>query len=100
MTEIQVCVDCLLLIANGETTESTTVEEHAAKMDALWSDDWHIVLGSDGESNFSWSSCEGCGSKLGGARETAFAVRDKRVSSAEDRMSDVQAARDGYNPAR
>ena len=79
-TEIQVCVDCLTVTANGELLDGGpgSVAEHVRRMTALWGDDVEIVPGSDDEGSFSWSSCDGCGSTLGGDRYTAYAIERVR----------------------
>lgn len=79
-TTIEVCVDCLHLLANGECPDDTDTELHALKMAAVWGDA-EITLGAldedddgDGpEPFFSWSPCDGCHSQLGGDRELATA---------------------------
>ncbi len=104
---LDICVDCLMFIANGDTPEPTN--------DYHWSDDgdgeqystaefpdgwhpsnlsewdgWNLFAGGthedcehgDGEDcpleegNFSWSSCDACGSSLGGDRHRAVAMRE------------------------
>jgi len=87
---IEVCTDCLFLLANGEAFEwqgadyVDITEEHTAKMRAVWND-WHISLGCsdpectdgpnelDTEPWFSGQDCDGCGSSLGGDRQHATA---------------------------
>ena len=89
-TPIMACGDCLMLIANGETPEgddtlpdrinsqwsvsNDTCDRYGAVQGSLW---WDIALGGEHESEadeysgslgFSWSSCECCGSRLGGER--------------------------------
>ena len=68
--EFDVCVDCAMFIANGETPE----DNPEFTLLPGW-DGWHVVLDSndDGDTHFSWSSCEGCGSRLGGDRLPAAA---------------------------
>ncbi|AVD99207.1 hypothetical protein SEA_BILLNYE_248 [Streptomyces phage BillNye] len=85
--KIEVCPDCLFLIANGEVTDSEgndISETHAAEMQAIWGDS-EITLGRvkegdeteeefqandeiESEGWFSWRECQGCGSRLGGTR--------------------------------
>jgi hypothetical protein len=93
---LEVCVDCLSLLANGEVFDgdgNDVTKEHAAAMDREWPDT-EITLGRmhsdeclrfsdycehtdsdrDGpEPWFSWAQCQGCGSTLGGDREYATA---------------------------
>jgi hypothetical protein len=84
------CSDCLMLLANGETPPEMNETETAiwlAKIEAR-SDDSHVtigrLLGEDScdctdwdtdhhryqceERTFSWSTCDVCGSALGGYR--------------------------------
>lgn len=74
--EIRICIDCAMLIANGESNpEWTEAEEeaHLAAMDKCWpGDKYHLTVG-DAVEDFSWSSCDCCGSNLGGARLEAHA---------------------------
>jgi len=81
-TTLHVCVDCLMLLANGEVFDAhgdDITAQHAAKIDAIWGDT-ELTLGhvdaeeeSDAEPWFSWQPCDGCGSTLGGDREYATA---------------------------
>lgn len=76
--EINVCVDCTLLIANGECTDSDgndIAERVAEAQTAIWGDAaGRIVLTLDDEPFFSWSDCGGCGSTLGGDRMKAVVL--------------------------
>lgn len=81
---IWVCVDCLHADVNGEEPTDRPAAEPAPW--ALWADDTDhdVTVGAlceeghdhtseehaEGceERSFSWSSCEGCGSTLGGSR--------------------------------
>ena len=83
---LEICVDCLMLLANGEVSDgegNDLTDAHAARMQAVWRDT-EITLGhlsepnDDGEYDepepwFSWSQCDGCRSNLGGDREYATA---------------------------
>jgi len=67
---IWVCTDCMLTHANGEATQSPDCEPWA-----LWADApaGSVTMGDTGaewesEGSFSWSDCDGCGSRLGGDR--------------------------------
>ena len=68
--ELEVCDDCAMLIANGETPEDQP------DFDLLpeWNS-YHLALDCDdnGCEGFSWSRCAGCGSTLGGSRHPAVA---------------------------
>jgi hypothetical protein len=79
-TDIEVCTDCILLIANGETTDGDGIaaDKHAKRMEAVWGIPVDITLGGrddieDDDPHFSWKPCEGCGSPLGGDRYAATA---------------------------
>ena len=76
---LRVCVDCALLIANGEVTDSDgndIAEQVAERQVAVWGNDarWLVLTDYD-EPFFSWSDCEGCGSTLGGDRMLAAVIR-------------------------
>lgn len=103
---IEICTDCLFLIANGtigdhddrpwqvepdsdgthiynrpeDDQDENPDSRHAALMEAQWptSDGWNIYLG-DHETEFSASPCDGCGSRLGGSRHEAMAIREARL---------------------
>jgi hypothetical protein len=70
----RVCIDCAMLHANGETPVEMSETETAA-----WLIDVSNALAGLGPvaigdpDGFSWSSCEGCNSRLGGDRFEAFA---------------------------
>lgn len=80
---IEICTDCVSLLANGEVTDSDgedITEAHAA----LVNDQWYlteITLGNvnedpddyDVETWFSVQPCDMCGSVLGGDRQYATA---------------------------
>ena len=85
MHRLAVCVDCMFLIANGETDPDFDVDAWAAKVERNWpsAEGWHLGLGwfenpdaEETEHWFSWSPCEGCGSSLGGDRYWAHAARN------------------------
>jgi hypothetical protein len=76
--DLKVCVDCVQVIANGEINDGTDRgDEVAAAQVAIWGDDaiGLVLTGSiddpGGELGFYWSSCDGCGSTLGGDRHAA-----------------------------
>ena len=91
---LDVCVDCVQLIANGEVIDAEGEDiagEHAERMEQQWPDA-HLTLGAtdcehcpdehgqDCEPWFAWSPCDGCGSTLGGNRSHATATADGRWS--------------------
>lgn len=70
---LAVCEDCAQIIANGEIS---AYEDNGAAVAAAQVAQWgehaaHLVLGDLEGSWFSWESCEGCGSTLGGERHSA-----------------------------
>ncbi len=102
--ELNICTDCLMMLANGDVGDRGDIGElteyqqdaddahlynlpgddqwnnantrHAARMNAHWpgEDGWELVPGDcEGSCEFSWSSCDGCGSSLGGDRHHAVA---------------------------
>ncbi len=95
---LDACGDCLFLVANGDTPEGDT-GQLAEAIDAEWGQvsdrnakfhgaapnqlRWDLVCGGEHENpegddlGFSWSSCDCCGSTLGGSRHalTALLVR-------------------------
>jgi hypothetical protein len=75
-THIEVCVDCLHYLAgNGvyDDNGDTRTAAHGDAIEALWGDAYGIVIGNDFH-GFSWASCDGCGSRLGGDRFAAVAL--------------------------
>ncbi len=101
---LEVCVDCLQILANGslgDHAEPRTTEEVVADMAYIWEGNLgQITLGrtqeedeteqefedntqSEDEGWFSMSSCEGCGSGLGGNRyfATAWLPIDEEITT-------------------
>lgn len=84
-SDLSVCVDCTMLIANGEVQDDgrDITEEHAAKVAAQWGEDAiHLVLSCPDECE-GWSSsseCDGCGSTLGGERHPAAVLTEDNAS--------------------
>ena len=76
--KLLVCLDCAFLLANGEMGGEATEEEtatHVAMMDSNWPAPWELCSGdSENDHDFSWSSCDACGSNLGGSRHEAWAM--------------------------
>jgi len=80
-TDLEVCTDCAMILANGELGQGDAMadERHAALIAAEWPE--HDLVLSGGEHDepfFSRSQCDGCGSRLGGDREVAVAFRHDR----------------------
>lgn len=75
--ELSACVDCLMFVANGDIPEAAEGDPELPDLIAAHLGADHaskLVCGDgDGDSEFSWSACECCGSKLGGSRH-ALAV--------------------------
>ena len=67
ITNIAVCTDCIMLIANGDGDDA-----HADVMSDQWPNH-HFGYGGDpdDDADFAWIPCEGCGSTLGGSRHAA-----------------------------
>jgi len=82
--DVYVCVDCGFYLANGMPDESDP-EWSPEKIEAHWpSDQWHLVNGdSEKDHDFSWSPCEGCGTRLGGYRYHCTAWEDKAERNKE-----------------
>lgn len=74
--DIDVCTDCVQLIANGEINDGTdTGERVAAAQVAIWGPlAVNMVLGDTEDSWFAMSGCQGCGSPLGGDRMHAHII--------------------------
>jgi len=69
----EVCQDCIMLIANGELPVDCS-EERAQELESI-SGDWACCSPVEGEQDydaFSYSSCDCCGSSLGGSRYPAI----------------------------
>lgn len=64
--DARVCVDCAHVIANGEAPDDAA-PDYAFPDDGL---EWYLG-DADDDTEFSWQSCDGCGSPLGGARYAA-----------------------------
>lgn len=68
-----VCVDCLMVIANADASGIADYAEWSrmvARADATDGGKYDVVPACDDdcEGYFSWSSCDYCGSSLGGER--------------------------------
>lgn len=70
--DLMVCVDCSMFLANGEVDDHDPEWPGPDAIDALWPD--HDIALGDDHDEFSWSSCDACGSTLGGARYAAVAI--------------------------
>lgn len=75
ITELEVCTMCIHLLANGEYDDGTNAVVIVADgIRRTWGANVsHLVPGSS-DLGFSWSSCDGCGSTLGGNRHEASAL--------------------------
>lgn len=75
--DISVCQDCLMLIANGDT--SGAADDYPGLLPE-W-DGWYLAPGGEeDDEGFSRSGCEGCGSSLGGDRYKVRAFKIKQGS--------------------
>lgn len=76
--DLQSADDAHLYNLPGDNQTNNAGSRHAARIEAHWPtvDGWHIVPGdSDDDRCFSWLSCDGCGSGLGGYRAAAHAFQ-------------------------
>jgi hypothetical protein len=85
---LDACTDCAMAVANGtrdvmENLEYHTSEEYAREWfdnftkasDRWFSKGYVLVNGSEeDDTTFSWSSCDVCGSHLGGSRMSVVAI--------------------------
>lgn len=80
--DIRICVDCLMFTANGELADPDgDLDAHVAAMEEQWpsANGWDVIPTCDDEGGFSWSQCDGCGSRLGGDRFDAVAMREVKA---------------------
>jgi hypothetical protein len=66
-----VCVDCLMAIANGDTSGISDVDKWAAAVESTNATEngrYRVVVSGDGESYFSSSRCDYCSDPLAGDR--------------------------------
>jgi hypothetical protein len=94
--DIELCQDCLIYLANGEyeppdpkywPDEPASMEELQERIDVYWppEEEWQLIAGGrceycedeeeECEGSFSWTSCDCCGSGLGGNRYHGTAMR-------------------------
>jgi hypothetical protein len=74
-TDLEVCVVCLHLLANGEFNDGTdSAEIAAAGMHRIWGDDTRHLIADGAELGFSTSACESCGDTDHGDRYRAVAL--------------------------
>jgi hypothetical protein len=79
MTDLlYVCVDCLMLIANGEANPDWSEAErdaHVARMTDRWPNTTLAYIGDESsDHDFSWNGCDACGSRLGGSRHLVTTI--------------------------
>jgi hypothetical protein len=75
-TDLQVCHDCIMYIANGDLPDDNPANWQPEQVDRAWQG-YQLALGdSDKDDEFSWSPCEGCGSRLAGNRFHCVAIED------------------------
>ena len=78
--EVESCVDCIMLAANGETDDDCKIEPLTRVPDG-----WHLIpctsRDSDGECNsfFSWRACDTCENPLAGDRHNCTLMTIDRV---------------------
>ena len=76
MLKIDVCTDCLMVIANGEF-EAVAPEVAAAVargIHDMHAEGYMVALENTDAGHFSWSDCDLCQTKLGGDRWPAVLV--------------------------
>jgi hypothetical protein len=81
-TDLWVCTDCIFLIANGDLPEEPN-DYDAGAIGRIWAG-YNVVPdgrheGEDEDADvqtFSWASCDGCNSHLGGARHRCAAIKE------------------------
>lgn len=76
--DLLICVDCMMLLANGEPNpewSEAETEDHLRAMEEVYPFEQWVVVPGDAEKDheFSWSSCDLCSSPLGGTRMHAVA---------------------------
>ena len=67
---LDICVDCLMVVASGEIVSEAHSREMIRHMEGL--EDYTIVITERGEGHFSWHQCDTCASTLGGTRYEAI----------------------------
>jgi hypothetical protein len=76
--DVFVCVDCGFFLANGEPDETDPRWNKAALL-KNW-EGYHLVNGdTEKDHEFSWTPCEGCGTKAGGTRMHCVAWKEDPV---------------------
>lgn len=84
MHRVAMCIDCVLITANGETNDGFDYDAWQAGVEATWPavDGWHLGNGwsesTDGETDrwYSTSACEACGNGEHGDREYGHVSRN------------------------
>lgn len=71
--DIEVCVDCAMMIANGDDSgiDNTDAWYHAVMAKGMLRFDVAMSCGDDCAGYFSKSACDYCGSRLAGDRHPA-----------------------------
>jgi len=92
--DIELCVDCVYVIANGVDDNAEDVDQltvTAQRLAEAWPGEspattpavtLGTIDGDDDEPWFSWHRCDGCGSTLGGDRHpaTGWLVDEERTA--------------------
>lgn len=75
MIELEMCVDCTMIVANGDSSgmDETTEAAVVVGLDRLYDQGYHVAMG-DETTDFSWTRCDVCGSTLGGTRLQGWAM--------------------------
>ena len=76
--DVEGCLDCLQYAANNEFDPDHEDHEDALIINAFFdhAKEGYSVTCGDGESFFSWSSCDICSSKLGGDRWNMHLIKN------------------------
>lgn len=73
---VMVCMDCAMYIANGDLPDYNPDNWSAADLERNWRG-YNLYVGdTEKDDEFSWSQCDGCGSRLGGSRFHCVALED------------------------
>ena len=81
-SDLWICVDCIQLIANGDSPPDWTdeqVEQWQANIEINWPDQSNICAGdSDLREEFGVLPCEFCGDSLAGERHHCVELREEK----------------------
>jgi len=82
-SDVWACVDCLMLLVNGEPNPEWSPldeAEHVTRIEERFPTEILVHVGDESSDvDFSWSQCDTCGSTLGGSRYRFAAIRSTRL---------------------